>query len=186
MEEGQVTTDGETRVLPELFFVIATQNPVEYHGTFPLPEAQLDRFMISLSLGYPSPNDEVEMLERTLQDGAFTVHPVLTIADVLEARLASRTVHVERSIKQYIVDIVNRTRQSPQVVLGVSPRGSQLLMRAAQASALLQGRDYVLPDDVKFIAPSVLGHRIMPKQRGNRVGHAEIIENIISGVPVPV
>jgi MoxR-like ATPase len=186
MEEGQVTTDGETRKLPDLFFVIATQNPVEYHGTFPLPEAQLDRFMLSLSLGYPKPEEEVEMLDKTLQPGAFDVSPVLTVEEVLEAQQLVRSVHVDRSIKCYIVEIVNRTRKAPNVVLGVSPRGSQLLMRAAQAAALLDGRNFVLPDDVKLLAPCVLGHRVMPKHRGNRVNYAEIIEAILNDVDVPV
>jgi MoxR-like ATPase len=186
MEEGQVTTDGETRRLPDLFFVIATQNPVEYHGTFPLPEAQLDRFMLSLSLGYPHPEEEVEMLEKTLQQGAFDVAPVLTVEQVREAQILARSVHVEQSIKRYIVDIVNHTRRTPNVVLGVSPRGSQLLMRAAQAAALLDGRNFVLPDDVKMLAPCVLGHRIMPKHRGNRVNHSEIIDAILGEVDVPL
>ncbi len=186
MEEGQVTSDGETRQLPELFFVIATQNPVEYHGTFPLPEAQLDRFMLSLSLGYPSAEQEVDMLERTLAEGAFAVKPVLSVADVLEVRARVRQVFVEKSIQQYIVAIVNATRASDQVILGVSPRGSQLLMKASQAHALIAGRDFVQPEDVKLLAPSVFGHRIIPKQRGNKVSHGEIIEEIAAGVKVPI
>lgn len=186
MEEGQVTTDGETRKLPELFFVIATQNPVEYHGTFPLPEAQLDRFMLSLSLGYPSAEQEVDMLDKTLTEGSFEVEPVLTVAEVLTARQRVRQVFVEKSIQQYIVAIVNATRNYPQIILGVSPRGSQLLMKAAQASALLSGRDFVKPEDVKLLAPSVFGHRIIPKQRGNKVSHAEVIQEILDGIKVPI
>ncbi len=186
MEEHQVTTDGATRKLPELFFVIATENPIEYHGTFPLPEAQLDRFMISLSLGYPKPHQEVEILDKTLEDRAFEVDAVLTEAEVLEARQAVKAVFVDPSIKNYIVSIVNATRKHPGIVLGVSPRGSQLLMRAAQASAFVDGRDFVKPDDVKLLAPYVLGHRVIPKVRESRVSHAELIERVLEEVPVPV
>ncbi|MGD9680487.1 MAG: AAA family ATPase [Candidatus Obscuribacterales bacterium] len=186
MEEHQVTTDGATRKLPELFFVIATENPIEYHGTFPLPEAQLDRFMISLSLGYPKPHQEVEILDKTLEEGSFEVDAVLTEDEVLEARQAVRQVFVDPSIKNYIVSIVNATRKHPSIVLGVSPRGSQLLMRAAQAAAFVDGRDFVKPDDVKLLAPYVLGHRVIPKVRESRVSHAELIERVLEEVPVPV
>jgi len=186
MEENQVTTDGTTRELPDLFFVIATENPIEYHGTFPLPEAQLDRFMICLSLGYPKPDEEVEMLEKTLDEGAFQVEPVVSIDDVMQCREAIHKVFVEPSVKRYIVDIVSRTRQSPLMVLGVSPRGSQLLMRAAQSLAFLEGRDFVKPEDVKYLAPFILGHRIMPKVQDNRLSHAELIEKVLEEVPVPV
>lgn len=186
MEESQVTNEGETRKLPELFFVIATQNPVEYHGTFPLPEAQLDRFMMCLSLGYPKPEEEVMMLTKTLREGAFEAGPVLSQEEVIQARKRVQCVFVETSIQRYIVDIVNATRSHPQVVLGVSPRGSQLLMRAAQASALINERDFVQPEDVKLLAPFVFGHRIIPKQKFNKVCHAEIIEQILEEIPVPI
>jgi MoxR-like ATPase len=186
MEENQVTTDGATRKLPELFFVVATENPIEYHGTFPLPEAQLDRFMLSLSLGYPKIDDEIEILDRTLEDDAFTVEAVLTEAEVLAARAAIRSIYVEPSIKRYIVTIVNTTRKYPAIVLGVSPRGSQLLMRASQAAAFLDGRNFVRPEDVKALAPFVLGHRVIPKLRDNRVSHAELIERVLEQVAVPV
>jgi MoxR-like ATPase len=186
MEENQVTTDGATRRLPDLFFVIATENPIEYHGTFPLPEAQLDRFMISLSLGYPKPSEEVEILDKTLQEESFTVDAVLTEADVLDARAVVKMIVVDQSIKNYIVSVVGATRKHPSIVLGVSPRGSQLLMRAAQAAALVDGRHYVKPDDVKLLAPYVLGHRIIPKVRDNRVSHAQLIERVLEEVPVPV
>lgn len=186
MEESQVTIEGETRSLPELFFVIATENPIEYHGTFPLPEAQIDRFMLSLSLGYPSPDEEVLLLEKTLQEGAFEATSVLSVEEVLQARVRARKVYVEESIQRFIVDIVNTTRNHPLIVLGVSPRGSQLLMRAAQAAALLSERDYVKPDDVKLLAPYVFGHRIIPRHKDNKVGHAEIIEQVLSEVPIPV
>ncbi|MBX9877907.1 MAG: MoxR family ATPase [Candidatus Obscuribacterales bacterium] len=186
MEERQVTIDGETRELPELFFVIATQNPIEYHGTFPLPEAQIDRFMLCLSLGYPKPDEEVTMLEKTLQPDAFSATPVLTQEEVLQARRLVNKVFVDESIQRYIVDLVNATRHNSHIVLGVSPRGSQLMMRAAQATALLSGRNFVKPDDVKLLAPSVLGHRIIPRQKDNKVSHAEIIDQIIEQVAVPI
>lgn len=186
MEESQVTIEGETRSLPELFFVIATQNPIEYHGTFPLPEAQIDRFMLSLSLGYPTPDEEVTLLEKTLQDGAFDVASMLSVEEVLQARVRARQVFVEESIQRYIVEIVNTTRNHPLIVLGVSPRGSQLLMRAAQSAALLSERDYVKPEDIKLLAPYVFGHRIIPRHQDNKVGHAEIIEQVLSEVRIPV
>lgn len=186
MEENQVTTDGATRKLPELFFVIATENPIEYHGTFPLPEAQLDRFMLSLSLGYPKVEQEVEILDKTLDEHAFLVEAILSEDDVLAARQAIKAVYVDPSVKRYIVHIVQSTRKYPAIVLGVSPRGSQLLMRAAQAAAFLDGRNFVKPEDVKSLAPYVLGHRVIPKIRDNRVSHAELIERVLEQVPVPV
>jgi MoxR-like ATPase len=186
MEESQVTIEGETRSLPDLFFVIATQNPIEYHGTFPLPEAQIDRFMLSLSLGYPKPEEEMTLLVKTLQDGAFEAASVLSVEEVLQARVRARQVFVEKSIQRYIVDIVNSTRNHPLIVLGVSPRGSQLLMRAAQAAALLSERDYVKPEDIQLLAPPVFGHRIIPRHKDNKVGHAEIIEQVLAETKVPV
>ncbi len=185
MEERQVTTDGITRALPELFFVIATENPIELQGTFPLPEAQLDRFMISLSLGYPGPLDEAQILFKTLSEDTFSASPVLSIEDVLEVRRAVRKVFVHEALVNYIVAIVNATRNHPAIVLGVSPRGSQLLLRAAQAAALIGGRGFVTPDDVKVSAPSVFGHRIVPKVKAKRISYADIIEKVLEMVPVP-
>ena len=186
MEEGQVTVDGQTRKLPELFFVISTQNPVEYHGTFPLPEAQLDRFMISLKLGYPSQSEEVEILDKTLTDGAFDVAPILTVQEILEARKVVREVRVDPAIKNYIVEIAAATRRDSEIVLGVSPRGSQLLMKASQAAAYLNGRNFVKPEDTKLLAPFVFGHRIIPKQRGNSVSHSSLISRLLEGIPAPI
>lgn len=185
MEENQVTTDGTTRRLPNLFFVMATQNPIEQHGTFPLPEAQLDRFMICLSLGYPNPKEEGQIIKKTLQEGGFSVEPVLTIDDLLAARMMVRQVFLHDLLVDYIVEIVNATRRHPSIVLGVSPRGSQLLMKASQAAAFLAGRSFVKPEDIKQLAPSVFGHRIIPKVRSNRVSHAEIIEKVLDTIPVP-
>jgi MoxR-like ATPase len=186
MEEQQVTTDGVTRPLPDLFFVIATENPIEYHGTFPLPEAQLDRFMISLSLGYPETDGEMKILDKTLEDGAFSVEPVLSVEDVMAARAAVKNIFVESSVKRYIVDIVNATRNHDQIALGVSPRGSQLLMRAAQAAAFVDGRNFVQPEDVKLLAPFILGHRIIPSMAESRNSHSQIIERLLKNVEVPV
>ena len=186
MEENQVTIDGSTRKLPELFFVIATENPIEYHGTFPLPEAQLDRFMICISLGYPDLQQELEILDKTLAQDGFVVDPVLTVDEVIMARQAVRHIYVEQSVKNYIVDIVHATRRHPSIVLGVSPRGTQLLLRAAQAAAFLEGRDFVKPDDVKGLAPYILGHRIIPKMQDNKVSHADLIIRVLEDVSVPV
>ncbi len=185
MEEQQVTTDGVTRKLADLFFVIATQNPVEQHGTFPLPEAQLDRFMISLTMGYPKPKEEAVILKKTLEEGGFAVQPVLTLEELMAAKQAVKRVFVHEALINYIVEVVGATRKHPSIVLGVSPRGSQLLMRASQASAFLDGRDHVRPDDIKGIAPYVFGHRILPKVKANRINHAEIIEKILETIAIP-
>ncbi|MBC7997183.1 MAG: MoxR family ATPase [Leptolyngbya sp.] len=186
MEENQVTIDGHTRKLPDLFFVIATENPIEYHGTFPLPEAQLDRFMMCISLGYPDLKQELEILDKTLSQTGFEVGAVLTVDEVIKARQAVRQVFVEQSVKNYIVDIVHATRRHPSIVLGVSPRGTQLLMRGAQSAAFLEGRDFVKPDDVKFLAPYILGHRVIPKMQDNKVSHSDLILRVLEDVSVPV
>ena len=185
MEERQVTTDGVSRKLPDLFFVIATCNPVEQLGTFPLPEAQVDRFMIALSLGYPSPADEAQILFKTQAQDTFTVQPVLSVDEVLEARQAVRNVRIHEQLVRYIVAIANATRGHSAIMLGVSPRGSQLMMRASQAAAFIEGRDYVTPDDIKKLAPYVLGHRIIPRVKSQRISYSEIIERVLDGVPVP-
>lgn len=185
MEERQVTNDGVTRSLPELFFVIATQNPIEHHGTFPLPEAQLDRFMVSMSLGYPNRNDEVEIIKKTLLKDAFSVSQVLSVQEVLNMREALRSVFVHEALVNYIVDIVTTSREHPSIVLGVSPRGAQLLVRAAQALAFIEGRDFVTPEDVKELAPHVFGHRIVPKLKSNKVCHADLVRKVLEVVKVP-
>jgi MoxR-like ATPase len=185
MEENQVTTDGTTRKLPDLFFVMATQNPIEQHGTFPLPEAQLDRFMIAVSLGYPKPSEEATMLKKTLQEGGFAVQPVLTTEEVLLSKQCVKQVLVHDSLINYIVELVNATRRHSSINLGVSPRGSQLLMRAAQANAFIDGRDFIKPEDIKMVAPFTLGHRIIPKVKSNKICHAEVIEKVLDTVAVP-
>jgi MoxR-like ATPase len=185
MEEGQVTSDGNTRALPPLFFVIATQNPIEHHGTFPLPEAQLDRFMISMSLGYPQADMESEIIKKSIQEGGFRVESILTTEDVLAARQGVKKIFVHDALVNYIVQVVQATRKHPSILLGVSPRGSGLLVRAAQALAFIDGRDFVTPDDIKVLAPSVFGHRIVPKVKSNRVSHGELIEKVVETIPVP-
>jgi MoxR-like ATPase len=184
MEERQVTIDGVTHRLPELFFVMATENPIEHQGTFPLPEAQLDRFMIAMSVGYPQRDDEKEIVRKSLVEGSFQVDPILTIEDILTCRQAIRQVFIHDVLIDYIVDIVDATRKHPAAVLGVSPRGSQLLARAAQVCAFIEGRGFVIPEDIKFLAPYVFGHRIVPKVKSKRVSHAEIIEKIVESVTI--
>ena len=185
MEERQVTSDGITRPLPELFFVIATQNPIEHHGTFPLPEAQLDRFMISMSLGYPNRDDEAEIVKKTLAKDSFKVPQVITVDEVLIMRQQLRDVFVHEALVGYVIDIVTATREHPSIVLGVSPRGTQLLIRASQALAFVEGRDFVSPEDVKLLAPQVFGHRIVPKIKSNKVCHSDMIKKVLENVKVP-
>lgn len=183
MEEQQVTVDGISRAVPTPFFVIATQNPIEYQGTFPLPEAQMDRFMLSLSLGYPTESEELQMLQRQ-QDGVnlANLQPCITLAEVQELRQICIKVKVDTSLQQYILDLVRATRQDEEITLGVSPRGTVALQRATQALAFLLGRDYAIPDDVKFIAPHVLCHRLIPS--GGRRARS-VMERLLRSVPIP-
>ena len=162
MQEQQVTVDGITRALPRPFLVLATQNPIEYEGTFPLPEAQLDRFLIRLALGYPEPEDERTILRNLQREHPITqLQPVVDGAQLLELQKRVWEVHVDHTIETYIIDIVNHTRQHPDLALGVSPRGSLALFKSAQAYAAIQGRDYVIPDDVRYLIPYVISHRII-------------------------
>ncbi len=188
MEERQVTVDGVTHKLPAPFMVMATQNPIEYEGTFPLPEAQLDRFLIRIHLGYPSRTDEILVL-----DAQQTVHPVDTIKqvtdanEILQLQRAVKEIYVDPLIKQYIVELANATREHEAVYLGASPRGSLALFRTGQARALLDGRDFVTPDDIKELALVTLGHRVImspgAKVKGTTV--ADVIATCLSRVPVP-
>jgi MoxR-like ATPase len=189
MEEHQVTVDGETYTLPSPFLVMATQNPIEYEGTFPLPEAQLDRFMMRINLGYPSRGDEITILASQLQS-----HPIEDIGQVISAEeLQSlqqrvRAVYVDRPlIMQYIVDVATATREHQEVYLGASPRGSLSLTQASQARAALHGRDFVIPDDVKALAPATLAHRLIvsPAARIRNVDTRIIVQEILDTVPVP-
>ncbi|RMD67863.1 MAG: MoxR family ATPase [Cyanobacteria bacterium J149] len=163
MEEKQITIDGVAKIVPIPFFVIATQNPVEYQGTFPLPEAQMDRFAISLSLGYPSFEEELQMLEKQLNPTLVEeLEPCVSLQDVKDLQKEVFSVRVAPEIQKYIVNLINASRQDDDIALGVSPRGTIALRKASQALAFLEGRDYVIPDDIKFLAPSVLSHRLIP------------------------
>jgi MoxR-like ATPase len=186
MAERQVTVDGQQHQLPEPFFLIATQNPVEMAGTFPLPEAQLDRFLISLDLGYPEFEDEVLILEREEHsDPLSQIQPVLSPEDVMALQQLVRTVGVVRSLKEYIIRLVTATRNHPEVLLGVSPRGGVALQRAAQAMAILHQRDFVTPDDIKAVARGVLGHRLITHDQAPEVTTG-VIDGVLKSVPVPV
>jgi MoxR-like ATPase len=185
MEERQVTLDGYSRPVPTPFFVIATQNPIESHGTFPLPEAQMDRFAISLSLGYPGADEELQMLQG-LATGipVANLEPCISLEQIQAIQEQCRQITVDRSIQQYIVDLVRATRQDREISLGVSPRGSVALYRATQAWAWLQGRSYALPDDVKDLALYVLSHRIIMigGSRGSQVITRLLQEVVIDAV----
>jgi MoxR-like ATPase len=188
MEEHQVTVDGITHLLPAPHMVMATQNPIEYEGTFPLPEAQLDRFLMRIRLGYPSPTDEV-----LIMDAQQSHHPIEALAqvvtprEVVEMQDAVGRIYVDPLIKQYIVTLVNATRDHPAAYLGASPRGSLALMRATQAHAMLDGRDFVTPDDVKALAQATLGHRVIvsPSARVREVDSAQIVDEALERVAVP-
>ena len=183
MEEHQVTLDGVSRPVPDPFFVIATQNPVEYQGTFPLPEAQMDRFALSLSLGYPSADEELKMLHNLTQPfKPNDLQSCITLEEMYNLQQQCQQVTVEASIQQYMISLVRATRDHDDVALGVSPRGTVALYRAVQALAFLEGRDYVLPDDVKSLATSVLAHRVIASG-----GHksAPIIDELLDTVAVP-
>ncbi|MBQ7300611.1 MAG: MoxR family ATPase [Clostridia bacterium] len=190
MEEGQTTIDGETFVLPKPFFIIATQNPIESQGTFPLPEAQIDRFLMRLSLGYPSGEEEKAILDRHIEQTPLAeLTPVCTAAELVEAQAAVRKIHLSEAVKDYIVRIAAATRSSEKLRIGVSPRGSLALAHVAQARAALDGRDYVLPDDVKQVAVPVLAHRVISKSQ-NSVRLAQstetIVDYLLSTVPAPI
>jgi MoxR-like ATPase len=189
MQERQVTSDGITRPLPRPFFVIATQNPVELEGTFPLPEAQIDRFMIKIGLGYPSPQEENALLERFQRSDPLETLTAVTHPEAIqEAQAMRRQVRVEASVRDYIVRMAQATRENPEIQLGASPRATLNLFYMAQAWAALDGREFVLPDDVKHVAPYVLGHRLIVSPqamlRGRR--REDLINEIIAAVPVPV
>ncbi len=188
MEEAQITVDGVTYRLPEPFMVMATQNPIEYEGTFPLPEAQLDRFMLNIKLGYPKPSDEVKILTSHQHH-----HPLDDLAQIITAEELVRIqrqvclIHVDPSIYEYIVAIANATRNHQNIYLGASPRGSLSLVRAAQALAAMRGRGYVIPDDVKLLVKPTLAHRIImtPAARARSIASATILDEILQTVPVP-
>ncbi|HET7628882.1 MAG TPA: MoxR family ATPase [Bacillales bacterium] len=189
MEDGCVTVDGETHSLGNPFFVMATQNPIEYEGTFPLPEAQMDRFMMKLHMGYPSEQEELDVLTRIEKGHPIDkVEPVIGLDEILRLKAEVLQVFVENSVRKYMVDIVRRTRNHRLVYLGASPRGALSLMKAAQAYAFYHNRDYVVPDDVKRLAPFVLSHRIILKSDAKFGGQKpeEVIKEVLEHVHVPV
>lgn len=188
MEERQVTVEGITYAVPRPFMVMATQNPVEYEGTFPLPEAQLDRFFVMISLGYPSMEQEIAVIDgQLLTHPIDELQPVTTAEEILQLQRATRDVYVDDLIKHYIVSIVDATRHNDDITLGASPRGSLYLFRGAQALALIRGRDFVLPDDVKELAVPVLSHRMIVSAAARMRGTSprEIIARIVDGIPIP-
>jgi len=188
MEERQVTVDGVTYQMPKPFMVMATQNPIEYEGTFPLPEAQLDRFLLRISLGHPLPQDEMRIL-----DSQQHTHPiekitqVVTVAELLAAQEEIKNVYVDNLVKEYIIALVNATRNHPDVYLGASPRGSLGLYRTSQALAAMRNREYAIPDDIKALAQVVLAHRIIvsPSARIRNVDARAVVEEVLQSVPVP-
>jgi len=189
MQERQVTIDGVTRPLERPFLVVATQNPIEYEGTYPLPEAQLDRFLLRLTVGYPSPDNEWRMLARRLERTADEVElaQVATAADVLAMQRAVEEVHVAESVGRYIVELVGATRASPRVQVGASPRGTLALLKVARAKAALAGRDFVTPEDVKAVAVPTLAHRLIlrPELWVRRVRTEDVVAELLEQVPTP-
>jgi MoxR-like ATPase len=188
MEEHQVTVDGVTHLLPAPFMVLATQNPIEYEGTFPLPEAQLDRFIMRVRMGYPTASEEMKILDnQQLRHPIEALKSVVKVKELLSAIESVRQIYVSPAIQRYIIDLVGRTRQSSDVYLGASPRGSLALFRAGQAHAALQGRDHVLPDDVKALVVAVLGHRVIvsPAARLRELSADRIVEEVLHSSPVP-
>jgi MoxR-like ATPase len=195
MNEAQVSIDGKTMALPQPFLVIATQNPVEHHGTYPLPESQLDRFLMRIKMGYPSIETEREILRKRVgirgENPLDALEPVADVAEVMAMQDAVAEIKVESSLHDYALDIVNRTRNSEQLALGVSPRGTLMLQRAAQARAFLDGRDFCLPDDFKQLAVPVFSHRVVASSRHASLQKKSettesVLREIVDSVPVPL
>ncbi len=183
MQEGHVTIDGTSHALPSPFMVLATQNPVEYEGTYPLPEAQLDRFMVRVSLGYPTPAAEAEMLSAHAGgDRVLDVQPVSSIAEITRSQQAAVAVHTSEPLRDYVVAVLAQTRNDPRVQLGASPRAGLMLLKAAKASAVLDGRDHALPDDVKRLAASVLAHRLVLAPTASGVRGEQVIGDALEVV----
>jgi MoxR-like ATPase len=188
MGERQVSVEGITHFLPEPFMVMATQNPIEYEGTFPLPEAQLDRFFMRISLGYPTPEEEVAIMDRReASDPIESLQPACSPADIIDIQKQADAIYINELVKEYIVDLANATREHKEAALGVSPRASLNLMKGSKAMAMVRGRDYVLPDDVKAIAEGVMAHRVLlsPSARMRGVTQQAIVNEILNAVPVP-
>ncbi len=188
MDERQVTVEGITHAVPSPFMVMATQNPVEYEGTFPLPEAQLDRFLLIISLGYPTIEEELEIIERQqMAHPIESLEPVATAQEVIDLQRAIRAIYVDDLVKEYIVNLTNATRSHDDISLGASPRASLAMYRGGQAIALIRGRDFVLPDDVKDLALPMLSHRMIvsPAARMRGVSSPDVVETILEQTPVP-
>ena len=188
MQEGQVTVDGITYPLPKPFMIMATQNPVDMAGTYPLPEAQLDRFLMRLSVGYPSENVEAEIIRSNLSvNQKVNLSPVATAETIIKIQDYVKDVHIDDSLLEYIVSIVNATRDYDGVLVGVSPRGSIALTKASCALAILNGRSYVLPDDIKYLAPFILSHRMIMKKHRSESGKGadDVIADILDSIPIP-
>lgn len=189
MEEASVTVDGNTIQIPQPFFVMATQNPIEYEGTYPLPEAQLDRFLLKIKMGYPTVEEEIEILRRA-ENGAPIqyIEAVVSIEELIELQRKVQEVYLEDSVKAYIAQLSRATRENEYVYLGVSPRASIGLMKASQAYAFMQGRDFVKPDDVQYLAKFVFSHRIIlkPEARYEGITVEDIVQGIIHKIPVPL
>ncbi|ARK28689.1 AAA family ATPase [Halalkalibacter krulwichiae] len=189
LEEGSVTVDGDTYHLEKPFFVMATQNPIEYAGTFPLPEAQLDRFLLKLNLGYPSEIEELEILNRLQRSHPIeSLKAVMSTEEVVALQAELSTIVVTEEVKMYLIDLVHETRNHKAIELGVSPRGTIALMKVSQAYALLQGRGYVIPDDVKYLAPYVLAHRLILTAESKMANFTawELVLSIVESVKVPI
>jgi MoxR-like ATPase len=189
MQERQITVDGDTRPLPRPFLVLATQNPIELEGTFPLPEAQVDRFMLKIKIGYPTEEEENRILLRFERDDPLeSLEAVTSAEELLALQSESSQVRVEASVREYIVQVARATRKHPSVELGVSPRGTFFLYKTCQALAAIRGRDFVIPDDVKHLAPYVLTHRIIinPQTRLRGRIPEEVVMEVVGSVPVPV
>ena len=190
MQENQVTLEGETMTLPDPFIVIATQNPIEYEGTFPLPEAQLDRFLIKIKIGYPTPSQEMEILQRRhdRQTDKIKLEKIATVKELLDVRKAIETVHIAKEVERYIVEIINKTRDHSQIAIGASPRASLALLKLTRAWAALRGRNYVIPDDVKHFVLPTLEHRLIlkPDLWLDEGAAGKIIQEIIDSVQVPL
>jgi len=188
MEERQITVDGITHILPRPFLVLATQNPIEYEGTFPLPEAQVDRFLLRVELGYPASEDEILILDRQQYVHPFEeLEQEVAVEELKAMQEAIKEVYISASLKQYIVNLMHQTRKHPEVYLGASPRGSLALYRSSQAYAAIKGRDYILPDDIQTLAVPTLAHRLIigPGARLRDLSANQIVEDVISIVPVP-
>lgn len=189
MQERQVTVDGDTMHLPRPFLVLATQNPIELEGTFPLPEAQVDRFLLRLKLGYPTEEEEEAILLRFERDDPLAaLSPVAAASAIVELQAQVGSVHISEAIRRYILQISRATRRHPSIELGASPRGTLALYRTSQALAAIRGRDYVLPDDAKYLAPFVLTHRLItsPQARLRGRDKEQVVQEIVASVPVPV